>query len=239
MNSFVVKVSNLVKTFETKRIIKNISFNVNENSVTGVLGKNGAGKTTLLGMLMGLISPSSGNIEILGKNLFFKKNEILKEINFQSPYIDLPKKMTVEQNLFFYSRLYGIKKFKDKIYDLVKKLKMTDLMKKNYGSLSAGQKTKVNLCKALINDPKLLLLDEPTASLDPETSIFIREFLLDYQKKNKSSILITSHNLEEIQSICSKIILLKLGKIASNGNLNELLKINNYSSLKDFFLGQG
>lgn len=203
------------------------------------MGKNGAGKTTLLGMLMGLISPSSGNIEILGKNLFFKKNEILKEINFQSPYIDLPKKMTVEQNLFFYSRLYGIKKFKDKIYDLVKKLKMTDLMKKNYGSLSAGQKTKVNLCKALINDPKLLLLDEPTASLDPETSIFIREFLLDYQKKNKSSILITSHNLEEIQSICSKIILLKLGKIASNGNLNELLKINNYSSLKDFFLGQG
>ena len=239
MNSFVVKVSNLVKTFDTKKIIKNISFNVNENSVTGVLGKNGAGKTTLLGMLMGLISPSSGNIEILGKNLFFKKNEILKEINFQSPYIDLPKKMTVEQNLFFYSRLYGIKKFKDKIYDLVKKLKMTDLMKKNYGSLSAGQKTKVNLCKALINNPKLLLLDEPTASLDPETSIFIREFLLDYQIKNKSSILITSHNLEEIQSICSKIILLKLGKIASNGNLNELLKINNYSSLKDFFLGQG
>lgn len=239
MNSFVVKVSNLVKTFDTKKIIKNISFNVNENSVTGVLGKNGAGKTTLLGMLMGLISPSSGNIEILGKNLFFKKNEILKEINFQSPYIDLPKKMTVEQNLFFYSRLYGVKKFKDKIYDLVKKLKMTDLMKKNYGSLSAGQKTKVNLCKALINNPKLLLLDEPTASLDPETSIFIREFLLDYQKKNKSSILITSHNLEEIQSICSKIILLKLGKIASNGNLNELLKINNYSSLKDFFLGQG
>lgn len=239
MNSFVVKVSNLVKIFDTKKIIKNISFNVNENSVTGVLGKNGAGKTTLLGMLMGLISPSSGNIEILGKNLFFKKNEILKEINFQSPYIDLPKKMTVEQNLFFYSRLYGIKKYKDKIYDLVKKLKMTDLMKKNYGSLSAGQKTKVNLCKALINDPKLLLLDEPTASLDPETSIFIREFLLDYQKKNKSSILITSHNLEEIQSICSKIILLKLGKIASNGNLNELLKINNYSSLKDFFLGQG
>ena len=239
MNSFVVKVSNLVKTFDTKKIIKNISFNVNENSVTGVLGKNGAGKTTLLGMLMGLISPSSGNIEILGKNLFFKKNEILKEINFQSPYIDLPKKMTVEQNLFFYSRLYGIKKFKDKIYDLVKKLKMTDLMKKNYGSLSAGQKTKVNLCKALINNPKLLLLDEPTASLDPETSIFIREFLLDYQKKNKSSILITSHNLEEVQSICSKIILLKLGKIASNGNLNELLKINNYSSLKDFFLGQG
>ena len=221
-----------------KSIIKNISFRVNENSITGVLGKNG-GKTTLLGMLMGLITPSSGEIEIFGKNLSLKKNEILEDINFQSPYVDLPKKMTVEQNLFFYSRLYGIKKFKDIIYDLVERLKMTDLMKKNYGSLSAGQKTKVNLCKAMINNPKLLLLDEPTASLDPETSMFIREFLLDYQKKKKSTILITSHNLEEIQSICSKIILLKTGKIASNGNLNDLLKTNNYSSLKDFFLGQG
>ena len=239
VNSFVVNVLNLVKIFEKKSIIKNISFRVNENSITGVLGKNGAGKTTLLGMLMGLITPSSGEIEIFGKNLSLKKNEILEDINFQSPYVDLPKKMTVEQNLFFYSRLYGIKKFKDIIYDLVERLKMTDLMKKNYGSLSAGQKTKVNLCKAMINNPKLLLLDEPTASLDPETSMFIREFLLDYQKKKKSTILITSHNLEEIQSICSKIILLKTGKIASNGNLNDLLKANNYSSLKDFFLGQG
>ena len=142
VNSFVVKVLNLVKIFEKKSIIKNISFRVNENSITGVLGKNGAGKTTLLGMLMGLITPSSGEIEIFGKNLSLKKNEILEDINFQSPYVDLPKKMTVEQNLFFYSRLYGIKKFKDIIYDLVERLKMTDLMKKNYGSLSADKKLK-------------------------------------------------------------------------------------------------
>ena len=188
---------------------------------------------------MGLISPSSGKIEILGKDLHLNKNEILKYINFQSPYFDLPKKMTVEQNLYFYSRLYGINNMKDIINDLVVQLKMSDLMKKSYGSLSAGQKTKVNLCKALINKPKLLLLDEPTASLDPETSIFIREFLLNYQKKNLSSILITSHNLEEIQTICSKIILLKQGVIASDGKLKDLLKYNNYSSLKDFFLGQG
>ena len=183
MNDFVIKVLNLVKYFDEKKIIKNISFSINKNSIVGVLGKNGAGKTTLLGMLMGLISPSSGEIEILGENFKLKKNEILKNINFQSPYVDLPKKMTVEQNLFFYSRLYGIKKIKDVIFDLVYQLKMNDLMKKNYGSLSAGQKTKVNLCKALLNSPKLLLLDEPTASLDPETSIFIREFLLNYQKK--------------------------------------------------------
>ena len=147
--------------------------------------------------------------------------------------------MTVEQNLYFYSRLYGIKNFKDIINDLVDKLKMKDLINKSYGSLSAGQKTKVNLCKALINNPKLLLLDEPTASLDPETSIFIREFLLKFQKTNNSSILITSHNLDEIQSICSKIILLKFGTVVSDGNLNEILKTKNYSSLQDFFLGQG
>ncbi|MBD23373.1 MAG: ABC transporter [Alphaproteobacteria bacterium] len=239
MNNLVIKVSNLIKFFDEKKIINNISFNVTENSIVGILGKNGAGKTTLLGMLMGLISQSSGEIEIFGKNLNNYKNEILKNINFQSPYVDLPKKMTVEQNLFFYSRLYGIKKIKDTIEDLVCQLKMNDLMGKNYGSLSAGQKTKVNLCKALLNSPKLLLLDEPTASLDPETSIFIREFLIKYQKKNSSSILITSHNLEEIQSICSQIILLKFGTIASNGNLKDLLKFNNYSSLQDFFLGKG
>ena len=239
MKNCVVKVSNLVKIFDKRKIIKNISFDVSENSVVGILGKNGAGKTTLLGMLMGLISPSSGKIEILGKDLNKKKNEILPKINFQSPYVDLPKKMTVEQNLYFYSRLYGIKNFKDIVNDLIDKLKMKDLIKKNYGSLSAGQKTKVNLCKALINNPKLLLLDEPTASLDPETSIFIREFLLKFQKTNNSSILITSHNLDEIQSICSKIILLKFGTVVSDGNLNEILKTKNYSTLQDFFLGQG
>ena len=239
MKNCVVNVSNLVKIFDKRKIIKNISFDVSENSVVGILGKNGAGKTTLLGMLMGLILPSSGKIEILGEDLNIKKNEILKKINFQSPYVDLPKKMTVEQNLYFYSRLYGIKNFKDIVNDLVDKLKMKNLIKKNYGSLSAGQKTKVNLCKALINNPKLLLLDEPTASLDPETSIFIREFLLKFQKKNNSSILITSHNLDEIQSICSKIILLKYGTVVSDGNLNEILKTKNYSTLQDFFLGQG
>ena len=239
MNNNLINVVNLVKNFDEQSVIKNISFNVKKNSIVGILGKNGAGKTTLLGMLLGLITPTRGDIFILGKNLKLNKKEILSEINFQSPYVDLPKKMTVEQNLFFYSRLYGIKKIKDTIEDLVCQLKMNDLMGKNYGSLSAGQKTKVNLCKALLNSPKLLLLDEPTASLDPETSIFIREFLIKYQKKNSSSILITSHNLEEIQSICSQIILLKFGTIASNGNLKDLLKFNNYSSLQDFFLGKG
>ena len=239
MNNNLINVINLVKNFDEQSVIKNISFNVKKNSIVGILGKNGAGKTTLLGMLLGLITPTKGDIFILGKNLKLNKKEILSEINFQSPYVDLPKKMTVEQNLSFYSRLYGVKNFNIVIENLVDDLKIRDLVKKNYGSLSAGQKTKINLCKALLNKPKLLLLDEPTASLDPETSIFIRNYLLEYQKKNNSSILITSHNLNEVQAMCSNIILLKSGEIVSEGNIKQILKNHNYKTLIELFLNEG
>ena len=239
MNNNLINVVNLVKNFDEQSVIKNISFNVKKNSIVGILGKNGAGKTTLLGMLLGLITPTKGDIFILGKNLKLNKKEILSEINFQSPYVDLPKKMTVEQNLSFYSRLYGVKNFNIVIENLVDDLKIRDLIKKNYGSLSAGQKTKINLCKALLNKPKLLLLDEPTASLDPETSIFIRNYLLEYQKKNSSSILITSHNLDEVQAMCSNIILLKSGEIVSEGNIKQILKNYNYKTLIELFLSEG
>ncbi len=239
MNNNLINVINLVKNFDEQSVIKNISFNVKKNSIVGILGKNGAGKTTLLGMLLGLITPTKGDIFILGKNLKLNKKEILSEINFQSPYVDLPKKMTVEQNLSFYSRLYGVKNFNIVIENLVDDLKIGDLIKKNYGSLSAGQKTKINLCKALLNKPKLLLLDEPTASLDPETSIFIRNYLLEYQKKNNSSILITSHNLNEVQAMCSNIILLKSGEIVSEGNIKQILKNHNYKTLIELFLSEG
>ena len=239
MNTNFVNVVNLVKNFDDQEVIKNISFNVKKNSIVGILGKNGAGKTTLLGMLLGLITPTKGDVYIFGKNLKFNKKEILSEINFQSPYVDLPKKMTVEQNLSFYSRLYGVKNFNNVIETLANDLKINELLKKNYGSLSAGQKTKINLCKALLNKPKLLLLDEPTASLDPETSIFIRNYLIEYQKKNSSSILITSHNLNEVQAMCSNIILLKSGEIVSQGNINQILKNYNYKTLIELFLSEG
>ena len=239
MNNYHINVTNLVKKFDEQLVIKNISFKVKKNSIVGILGKNGAGKTTLLGMLLGLITPTKGDVYIFGKNLKFNKKEILSEINFQSPYVDLPKKMTVEQNLSFYSRLYGVKNFSKVIELLVNELKINDLLKKNYGSLSAGQKTKINLCKALLNKPKLLLLDEPTASLDPETSIFIRHYLLEYQKKNGSTILITSHNLNEVQAMCSNIILLKSGEIVSQGNIKQILKNYNYKTLIELFLSEG
>ena len=239
MNNYHINVTNLVKSFDEQSVIKNISFKVKKNSIVGILGKNGAGKTTLLGMLLGLITPTKGDVYIFGKNLKSNKKEILSDINFQSPYVDLPKKMTVEQNLSFYSRLYGVKNFNNVIETLANDLKINDLLKKNYGSLSAGQKTKINLCKALLNKPELLLLDEPTASLDPETSIFIRNYLIEYQKKNSSSILITSHNLNEVQAMCSNIILLKSGEIVSQGNINQILKNYNYKTLIELFLSEG
>ena len=236
---YSISVKNLTKIFNKQIVIKKITFNVQPNSIVGILGKNGAGKTTLLGMLMGLITPTDGSVFIFGKDLKKKKNEILNDINFQSPYVELPKKMSVEQNLFFYSRLYSLKNIKKIVYELAEKLRIHNLLKKSYGELSAGQKTKVNLCKALLNKPKLLLLDEPTASLDPETSIFIRNFLMEFKKENKSSILITSHNLDEIKNMCSELILLKSGEIVNKGNIHKLLKENNSGSIMDFFLKRG
>jgi len=234
-----VTVKDLSKQFEKNFVLKNISFSLDRKGIFGILGKNGAGKTTLLGMLMGLITPSSGEIFILEKDLRIKKNEILKEINFQSPYVELPKKMTVMQNFIFYSRLYGLSNYLSIISKFSEELKIVDLLDKSFGSLSSGQKTRVSLCKALINKPKLLLLDEPTASLDPETSMFVRNYLINYQEENNSSILLTSHNLQEIEKMCSYIIILREGEIVENGDISDLLNKNNYSSIQELFLGEG
>tara|TARA_Y100000589_G_scaffold235791_1_gene223155 strand:+ start:745 stop:1461 length:717 start_codon:yes stop_codon:yes gene_type:complete len=236
MSNLSIKVKNLSKVYNNYKVLHNLSFSIEENGIFGLLGRNGAGKTTLLGILMGLVTPSSGEILILGKNLEKHKYAILNKINFQSPYVDLPKKMTVKQNLAFYSRLYGIKNFSGNLKVLTDELKINELLDKSFGSLSAGQKTRVSLCKALINKPKLLLLDEPTASLDPETSIFIREYLKNYQKINKSTILLASHNLNEVESLCKKIIILKSGKISAEGKISELLKSRKYSSFEKLFL---
>lgn len=231
-----VKTVKLSKQYESTFVLKNISFELPESGLFGILGRNGAGKTTLLAMLMGLVTPSNGQIYIFNKSIDLKKYEILKEINFQSPYVELPKKMTVIQNLIFYSRLYGVLNYNLRIEELSNDLRIKDLLNKNYGTLSSGQKTRVNLVKALLNNPRLLLLDEPTASLDVLTSDFIREYLINFQRKNKSTILITSHNLIEIEKMCSHLIILDEGNIFFKGKLKSLMKENNYSSLKDFFL---
>ena len=236
MKKSSVKTINLSKNYNGVEVLKDICIDLPQSGIFGILGKNGAGKTTLLAMLMGLITPSKGDIFIFEKSLNEYKYEILKFMNFQSPYVELPKKMTVFQNLVFYARLYNVESYNLKISKLSSDLKIKDLLEKNYGNLSSGQKTRVNLCKALLNNPKLLLLDEPTASLDVITSEFIREYILKFQKKNKSTILITSHDLVEIEKMCSYLIILDKGKISYNGNLKNLIKTNNNSSLLDLFL---
>ena len=230
-----IRTKNLSKTYDNKTVVSNVSINLPYGGIFGVLGKNGAGKTTFLAMLMGLITPSEGEIFIFDKSLKFHKYEILKNINFQSPYVDLPKKITVMQNLIFYARLYDVIDTKKKILKLSEDLFIKDLLDNIYGTLSSGQKTRVNLCKALLNDPKLLLLDEPTASLDVSTSEFIRKYIKSFQKKNNSTILITSHNLEEIEKMCSHIILLDKGKIKFDGKKMSYLNKINLLHLKIFF----
>ena len=236
MNLSSVKTTNLTKTYGNLEVINKVSIQLPENGIFGILGRNGAGKTTLLAMLMGLITPTKGDINIFGKCLKKKKYEILKDINFQSPYVELPKKMTVHQNLFFYARLYNVKNYKFEIEKISSDLKIENLLQKNYGSLSSGQKTRVNLCKALLNKPRLLLLDEPTASLDISTSEFIRSYILNFQKENNSTIVLTSHDLVEIETMCSYLVVLDKGNISFKGDLKTLIKKNNYSSLKEFFL---
>lgn len=231
-----IEINKLSKNYGDSQVIKDITFKLPQKGIYGILGKNGAGKTTLLAMLMGLVTPTSGDINIFGKSLKHKKYEILKDINFQSPYVELPKKMTVLQNLYFYARLYDVKNYELVINKISSELRIDELLNKNYGSLSSGQKTRVNLCKSLLNNPKLLLLDEPTASLDISTSEFIRNYIINFQKKNKSTIVITSHDLVEIELMCSYLIILNKGNIFFEGDIKSLIKKNNYRSLKEFFL---
>ena len=235
----LVEVKNIKKNYGKNEAVKGISFNIKEDEILGLLGPNGSGKTTTIGMLLGLLKPTSGEILINGQKLEGNRIEILEQINFISPYIELPKKLTVKQNLTVYGKLYKINNINERIEFLSEKLRLGGLLNSITGELSSGQKNRVSLAKALINEPKVLLLDEPTASLDPETSIFIRNYLIEYQKKNSSSILITSHNLNEVQAMCSNIILLKSGEIVSEGNIKQVLKKYNYKTLIELFLSEG
>ena len=184
-----IEVINLSKNYKSKKAVNNISFKINENEIIGLLGPNGCGKTTTIGMILGLLKPTNGKVLINGSNLETNKIPILKKLNFISPYIELPKKLKVKQNLIVYGKLYNVKNLDDRINYLSKKLRLENLLDKITGELSSGQKNRVSLAKALINDPSVLLLDEPTASLDPETGDFIRTFLENYKKeKNFSTI---------------------------------------------------
>jgi|TARA_B110000444_G_scaffold213414_1_gene210225 ABC-2 type transport system ATP-binding protein len=231
-----IEVTNLSKSYKINKAVKDISFNVGENEVIGLLGPNGCGKTTTIAMILGLLKPTSGKILIDKKNIENHRIELLHKMNFISPYIELPKKLTVKQNLIVYAKLYNVKNFEDRIDYLSSALRLNKFINKITGELSSGQKNRVSLAKSLINDPTILLLDEPTASLDPETGDFVRSFLENYKKQKKISVLLASHNMDEVKRLCTSVLMMKNGEIIDRGTPTELIKKHGKKNLEEVFL---
>jgi len=231
-----IEVINLSKSYGLKEAVKKVNFKVNENEIIGLLGPNGCGKTTTIAMILGLLKPSNGQVLINGMDIESHRIPLLHKMNFISPYIELPKKLSVKQNLIVYGKLYSIKNLDYKIEQLANELRLKDLLGEITGELSSGQKNRVSLAKALINDPKVLLLDEPTASLDPETGDFIRTFLENYKKEKKISILLASHNMNEVKRLCSSVLMMKDGVIIDQGKPDELIKKHGRQNLEEVFL---
>ncbi len=232
-----LKVKNIVKKFSSILAVNDVSFEIEKNKTLGLLGPNGCGKTTTIGMMLGLITPTSGQIFINGINLEPKSRiDLLSFMNFASPYIELPKKLTVQQNLEVYARLYGVIRIQDRINELIEDLNLKKFINKKTGELSSGQKNRVALAKSLINKPKLLFLDEPTASLDPDIGDFVREYIEKYKKNNELTILLASHNMKEVDRLCDKIVMMKDGRIVDSGSCEELIKKHGRENLEDTFL---
>ena len=231
-----LEIINLSKTYDAKEAVKNISFKLRQNEIIGILGPNGCGKTTTIGMILGLLKPTKGKVLINGIEIESQRVDLLNELNFISPYIELPKKLTVKQNLEVYGRLYDVKKLKIKIDYLCEKLRLYEFINKITGELSSGQKNRVSLAKSIINDPTVLLLDEPTASLDPETGDFVRSFLEEYQREKKTSILLASHNMSEVERLCSSVLMMNKGAIIDQGTPSELINKHGRKNMEEVFL---
>ena len=233
-----IEIKNLNKQYNKILAVKNINFKINKGSIVGLLGPNGCGKTTTIGMILGLIKPTSGTVFINGQNIENENNrtKVLEKVNFISPYVELPKKLTVEENLKVYGKLYGVNNLKDKISDLMKQLNLLEFNKRKTGELSSGQKNRVSLAKALINEPEILLLDEPTASLDPDVGDFIRTYLEDFASKKNTTILLASHNMNEVERLCNEVLMMKNGKIIDKGTCNSLINKHGRKNLEETFL---
>ena len=232
----MIEVKNLQKKFETIEAVKRINFNIKKNQTLALLGPNGCGKTTTIGMLLGLITPSSGQIFINESELNYKDHQFLNIMNFASPYVELPKKLTVLENLKVYGRMYLIKNLKDKIEQIVEDLNLKNFLNKKTGELSSGQKNRVSLAKSLINNPKILLLDEPTASLDPDTGDYIRSYLEKYKSENNISILLASHNMDEVMRLSDNVLMMKEGQIIDQGTSQDLINKHGRENLEQVFL---
>jgi ABC-2 type transport system ATP-binding protein len=231
-----LQIDSLSKSYNGVQAVDNISFAIKKNEIIGLLGPNGCGKTTTIGMILGLLKPSKGRVLIDNQDIEKNRINVLKKINFISPYIELPKKLTVKQNLYIYGKLYGVDNLNEKIDYLCEKLRLNEILYSITGELSSGQKNRVSLAKAIINDPILLLLDEPTASLDPETGDFVREFLENFQKERRGSILLASHNMTEVERLCSSVLMMKKGSIIDSGKPEELILKHGRKNLEEVFL---
>ena len=232
-----IQIKNLSKVFKKNLAVDKINFQIEKNKTVGLLGPNGCGKTTSIGMMLGLIKPSEGEIIIDNKNLeSFKRDEILTRINFCSPYIELPKKLTVKQNLEVYGRLYGVKNLSERILEISEDLDIKNFFKRKTGELSSGQKNRVSLAKSLINKPEILLLDEPTASLDPDIGDYIRTYIEKFASKKNTTILLASHNMNEVERLCSEVMMMKKGEIIDNGTCDSLIKKHGRKNLEETFL---
>lgn len=226
----------LTKAYGKVTAVDGISFALPRGSITGLLGGNGAGKTTTIGMLMGLILPTSGSVRVLGADMVRERHRVLARMNFESPYVDMPHRLTVRQNLRVFAWLYGVPAVERRIADLAESLALGDFLDRQAGKLSAGQKTRVALAKALINEPEVLLLDEPTASLDPDTADWIRGWLETYRRERGATILLASHNMAEVERLCERVIMLKQGRIVDDGSPDALLARYGRATLEEVFL---
>ena len=232
-----IKIEKLSKKFNNTLAVDNISFIIKKNKTIGLLGPNGCGKTTSIGMMLGLIKPTSGKVMFDNQDINkIDKTKILNEINFASPYVELPKKLTVRQNLDIYARLYGVKNINERISEISSDLNLYNLLDKMTGQLSSGQKNRVSLAKSLINNPKVLFLDEPTASLDPDVGDFVREYIENYKSNNQVTILLASHNMNEVERLCDSIVMMKLGKMVDSGTCQEIIKKHGRNNLEETFL---
>jgi ABC-2 type transport system ATP-binding protein len=234
--SAAVEVAHLVKLYKTARAVDDVSFRIARGSITGLLGGNGAGKTTTIAMIMGLVLPTSGRIQVLNCSMPEQSAEVLGRMNFESPYVDMPMRLTVRQNLTIFGRLYAVANLRERIAKLASDLDLGDFLDRANGKLSAGQKTRVALAKALINQPELLLLDEPTASLDPDTADWIRRHLETYRSAHGATILLASHNMLEVERLCDRVIIMKRGRIADDDTPDKIMARYNRTTLEEVFL---
>ena len=233
-----IKIKNLYKNYKRFEAVKNLNFEIKKGSITGLLGPNGCGKTTTIGMILGLIRPTKGQVLINNKDIEIEKNRIsvLEKMNFISPYVELPKKLSVKENLIVYGKMYEVKNLQNRINTLSNDLKLESFLNKKTGELSSGQKNRVSLAKSLINNPEILLLDEPTASLDPDTGDYVRSYIENYAKKNNTTILLASHNMSEVERLCENIMMMKQGKIIDEGTCEELISKHGRVNLEETFL---